>query len=407
MKKLNQAGFHLLYLAVIIVIVAALAIAGIFFYIAQQDKQKASQATISTVNRNDPFIRRYGDNCIDGPISRFSMAPVAPDQVRFIEPLGKVAGTQVLPAAYASIVPLNPSASASSYNLIMPGKGKVVSIERNTAGTAYRVVVSFNCRYFAIFDNIPQLAPELTQKIPANMEPDAVQVSDIALETGQPIGSFGNQPIQWFMVDAKATAPGLTNTTQYDAQPWLTHAIDPFSLFTKTAQTQLQAKSLRSAEPIGGKADYDKANALSGNWFKSGSGGFTSNGGQQPWLNYLSLAPNYIDPSAVIVSFGNWQNSQPAQFTVKGKVDPSTITKETSPVKYELTELVYLKPDGSVWNPTTDGYVKGITVAQNRPVIGTAMFEVQDGNKIRMQKFVGKTADQVTTFEASAELFER
>lgn len=407
-KKLNQAGFNYVYLfigvAVALVLIGA-AYGAVAFTQSQNKKKAAQEAAKSSVNRNDPFIQRYGDNCVDAPINRFTSAPVATDQVRFIEPLGKTAGTQVLPAVYASIIPLNPLATASSYNLVMPANGKVVDVTRNATNNAYDIVVSYSCRYYTIFQNVPNLIPPLAAQLPATMEPNASQPLNASFKAGEPIGSFGNQPIQWIMVDAKASVQGLSNGEQYSAQPWIVHAIDPFSVYAKTAREQLQAKSLRSAEPIGGKFDYNKANTLSGSWFKTGTNGFAATT-DQPWINFLSVAPDYIDPSSTIVSIGNWEG-KPRQFVVKGKVDPTQATQANSPVKYELLELVYLKPDGSAWSPTGDGFIKGLTVSQNGPVIGSIMFEVQEGDKIRLQRFPGKTADQLTVFEASAELYER
>lgn len=407
-RKLNQAGFNYIYLligVVLTLVIIAAAFGGILYMQDQNKKKAAQEAARSTVNRNDPFIRRYADNCIDTPINRLTNAPVATDQVRFIEPMGRVADTQVLPAVYATITPLNPLATASSYNLVMPANGKVVDVTRNAAGSAYDVVISYSCRYYTVFQNVPNLIPSIAAQLPTDMQPRASQPLNTSLKAGEPIGSFGNQPVQWIMVDAKATAQGLSNTMQYDQQPWIVHAIDPFSVYIKTTREQLQAKSLRSAEPIGGKFDYNKENTLSGNWFKTGTNGYAGSG-TEPWLNFLSVAPNYIDPNSTIVSIGNWEG-KPRQFTVKGKVDATTATKANSPVKYELMELTYLKPDGAVWSPVNDGFVKGLTVSQNNPVIGSIMFEVQDGNKIRLQRFPGKTADQLTVFEASAELYER
>jgi hypothetical protein len=405
-KKLNQAGFNYIYLFVgVAVALVLIGITAFVMYTSEQNKKQAQKAAASTVNRNDPFIKKYGDNCVDAPINMFSAAPVATDQVRYIEPLGKTAGTQVLPAVYASIVPLNPNAAANSYNLIMPSNGKIVSIEKNKAGDAYSIVASYNCRYYTVFNNVPTLADAIASKISATMEPGATEAVNISVKAGEPIGSFGNQPVQWIMVDAKTTAKGFISATPYDSQPWIAHAIDPFSVYNPATKIQLQTKSLRSVEPIGGKADYDKAGSLSGNWFKTGTGGFVGVP-LDPWVNYLSVAPNFIDPTVTIVSIGNWEG-KPSQFAVKGKVDATTATKENSPVKYELMELTYLKPDGSVWNPTTDGFVKGLTVSQNNPIVGTIMFEVQDDNKIRLQRFPGKAADQITVFEASAELYER
>ncbi len=47
--------------------------------------------------------------------------------------------------------------------------------------------------------------------------------------------------------------------------------VDTFDYFDEPVKSQLLAKSLRIALPVGGKIDYDIDGKLIGNWFREGS----------------------------------------------------------------------------------------------------------------------------------------
>jgi hypothetical protein len=105
-----------------------------------------------------------------------------------------------------------------------------------------------------------------------------------------------------------------------------------------------------------------------------------------------------------MVSLGNWQGKA-AQFVAKAPVDPSNITKASGPTKYEVIAVSYSQPNGQMWN---GGMLpKGAKLSQTGTVRGTALFQVMDGEKLKVELFPGKTADQVTGFTSAAQTYER
>lgn len=415
MKKLNQSGFHLSYLLIFIAILGLIGFAGWRVFTMQKDKTGNSKSS-SKIDRNNAFLQQNGQNCDDTPTPTFTNAPVAVDQIRFIQPMGAMLDGHITPTDHAYISPLNPRAADNSYNVVMPADGKIVGVGampasyigdmtgQTMAPEDHRIVVSFNCRYFAIFIHVHQLSDALKQEV-GTLEPNQSKQVNLSLKAGDPIGKIGGNPVDWTMVDVQTTLKGFITPSYYEREPWKIHSIDPFSVYSGTLKEQLQAKSLRTAAPIGGKIDYDKAGALIGNWFKVGTNGYQGASQDRYYDGHLAVVPDYIDPNTTIVSIGNWQGKA-RQFAVKGSVDPSKATKATSPVKYELTSIRYMTPEGANWN-AMEGLVKGLKVSQNEPIVGTILFEVQDGNKIKIQKFPGKTADQVSAFDANAETYER
>ncbi len=96
----------------------------------------------------------------------------------------------------------------------------------------------------------------------------------------------------------------------------------------------------------------------------------------------------------VILSFGEYGDGSPQSFAVKGNAqDPATIGKPDGVVAYELVQSP---------NYTPTGIQKG-----SPQVMGTALFQVLDGEKLKVETFPGKTKDQVAGFTGSAQIYER
>jgi hypothetical protein len=414
-KKLSQDGFHLVYLLFALLVIVIIGAIGWRILSMQETKQGGAQKT-SGIDRNDPFLKQYGNNCEDIATPTFTNAPVAVDQIRYIEPLGKMTDGHVTPTDHVYVSPLNPDAADNSYNVVMPADGKVVQVDampaqyigdragQQVAPEDHRIVIAYNCRYFSIFIHVHKLSDALSKEV-GTMAPNTQKQVAIPLKAGDPIGQIGGNPVDWTMVDAQTTL-GFVTPKLYEGEPWKVHTIDPLSVYTGRIKEQVEAKSLRSAKPIGGKIDYDKKRTLQGNWFKVGTNGYMGSTPDRYWDGHLSVVPDFIDPNATVVSIGNWQGKA-AQFAVKGDVNPSLATKQNSPVKYELIALNYETPEGVIWNGRVNGLIKPLKVSQRGQVVGTIMFEVQDGEKLRVEKFPGKTGTQVTNFTAAAETFER
>lgn len=412
--KLNQAGFHLIYPLIVIFVIILIGVVGWRVYDMQQ-KQAKPQTSSGQVDRTDPFIQQYGNNCEDKPRVSFTNSPITTDQLGFIHPMGKVDDGHVTPTDHVYLTPLNPDAADNSYNVVMPADGRVVQIDAmpaqyigdrqgvQTAPSDHRVVIAHSCQYYSIFIHVHKLSDKLAQEA-GQIEPGKAKQVLISLNAGEPIGQIGGNPVDWTLVDLQTKLSGFISPALYQTEPWKIHSIDPLSVYSEPLQSQLAAKSLRSRKPVGGKIDYDKAGSLVGNWFRAGTNGYKGASQDRYWDGHLSVAPSYIDPDHTVVSLGNWQGKA-TQFAVKGNVDPTQITKTNSPVKYELLQLSYMTPEGANWSGRN--FASGLSVNQRGNVIGTIMFEVQDGEKLKVEKFPGKTADQVNVFTGAAEIYER
>jgi hypothetical protein len=402
MKK--QAGFHLLP---IIVIIVAIAVAGLIAW-----RVLSPGGLTGGGGSQSDFAQQYADECTDRDVA-FTSPPMRMQDLGYIRPLGAMLDGHVTPADHVYVGPVNQNAADNTYPVLMPADGTVVDVSRmpdqyvgdrqdvTLAPEDHRLVISFSCRYFAIYIHVHKLSDALASQVTGIKANESRKVS-INLKAGDTVGYIGGQTFDWTPVDAKTTLSGFMTPSLYKGESWKAHTISPFDLYTGDLKTQLEAKSLRSAAPIGGKIDYDQAGKLVGNWFRSGTGGYSGKQQDRYWDGHLSVVPDYISPTYTVVSIGNWEGSA-KQFGVKASPNPAS-TGSGQAVKYELVPLAYVSPDGTVLNGQLD---KDMYPNLNQTVVGTIMFEVQSGEKLKVEKFPGKTAAQVTGFTSAVETYER
>lgn len=319
------------------------------------------------------------------------------------------------------MTPKDSKAIEGDYSVVMPADGEVLSVQSMPAQVVgdqkgytrpvedNRLVVRFSCRYYSIFIHVHELSPAIKSAV-GNLEPGKNSSPiNVPVKAGEMLAKLGSNPFDWTMVDTQTKLAGFITPSLYDGEPWKIHSIDPLSIYTGDIKTKLEALSLRSVAPLGGKIDYDVKGALVGNWFKQGSGGYSSNNGENTnryYDGHLAIAPDYIDPTSTIVSIGNWEGTA-KQFTVKGKVDPAKITAASGPTKYELlSSNNYKTADGKQWDYKIFP-AKPLVIGQESPVLGTILLEVLSGEKLKVQKFPGKTAAQVSGFDDNALIYER
>ena len=246
-----------------------------------------------------------------------------------------------------------------------------------------------------------KLSPALASAV-GKLEPNQSKDINIELKAGEPVGKFG-QSVDWTLTDQQTTLTGFITPKLYEREAWKIHTIDPVSVYSGNAKNDMIALSLRTVEPYGGKIDYDKAGAAVGNWFREGTNGYEGANKERYWDGHLSIAPNNIDPTAIIISMGNW-NGKAAQLTAKQAIDPATVTKASGPVKYELTDIGYSDTTGK---PLFGSSVKGMKINQQGQTKGVILVQVLDGEKLKVEKFPDKTAAQVSGFTSAAQIYTR
>lgn len=214
-------------------------------------------------------------------------------------------------------------------------------------------------------------------------------------------------------VDLNHTNKGYLNLESYKAENWRPHAVSLFDYLEEPLKSQIFAKSPRTAEPKGGKIDFDIEGKIVGSWFEKGSGGFRDETkdpglcGNFPcpyWNGHLSLVYDFIDPTQLRVSVGhNWGLSGQTPFGVKGnQPDFKNIGQSDGLVKYELVGLKDVTKD--------KGYESNsslITENDDSRSLGTLLVQMMDKDTIKVEIVPGKSKDQVSAFTSSARVYHR
>ena len=288
-----------------------------------------------------------------------------------------------------------------------PGDGFITLIER--MGTVeeqredWRIRIEHTCTISSLYIHIDKLASKLVELEPTTRRTASVR---IPVEAGEVIGWY-DFSVDYNVVDEDITI-GLLTPELYAGEPWKIHTQDPFLYFSEPLKSRLEALSLRTDPPLGGKIDYDIAGRLIGNWFVEGTG-YRGDNPFQYWDTHLSIAPDYIDPNFIVISIGNFAGVA-RQFGVRGNAPhPAEIGVEAL-VKYELVDFDYVDEnqiaDGNqFWD--RQSLVKGLRGVEGPVVLGVILLELIEGEKLKVEVFPGKSGAEVLGFTSSARIYER
>lgn len=405
MKNIRESGFHLW---IILVIIAVIGILGLLVW-RLLDSQGID--LVGKITGGDKFGSGY--QCEDKEVS-FTSPPMKLEDLGYIRPLGAMFDSHVTPTDHVYVGPVDSNVPDNTYPVLMPADGKVVDVGRmpdqyigdgdfELPPEDHRITLMFSCRYFSIYIHIHALSDEV-KKVVGTLQPNENKQVSIPLKAGDTVGYIGGSTFDWTPIDVESKLTGFINPDHYKNENWKLYTVSPFDLYTGELKAQLEAKSWRSTAPIGGKIDYDQPGKLIGNWFREGTNGYQGANSERYWDGHLSVVPDYIVPTFTIVSIGNW-NGKSTQFVVDPNVDPAAVSAESGVVKMQLRPLAYT--DGSSANNAGNQFSRNYTPRTDEPVAGTILFQVLPGEKLKVEKFIGKTPDQVNGFTSGAETYER
>lgn len=341
-------------------------------------------------------------SCETGKI-KFSYAPVNLDKTTLLLPLGLMAAGHVTPVDHHYFQ--NFSNEKPDIEIYSPGRGSVTSIQHMPGakqGEDYRIVIDHTCSISSIFIHVALLSEKLRPYAPPNNSYVGVK---IPVEAGETIGYYARN-VDYSIADSEITLPGLLVPEHYEPETWKVHTANIYDYFNDPARSRLVEKSLRIAEPISGKIDYDIEGKLSGNWFLQGSNGYFGAEKYAYWQGHLAIAYDYLDPKRIVFSIAGYNGEDSRQFGVKGNSpDPSEISIEDGLIKYELVEYDYITPSGVPWDRKS--LVKGLKTKSNEIALGMLLVQVLDNRKIKFEIFPGKAASQVIGFTNDAKIYER
>jgi len=335
--------------------------------------------------------------------------PMDMADVSSVAPMGLTAGAHVTPIDHLYFYPK--AGPRDKYPVYAMADGYISNIQVRGVNVSngeqrppeYRLEMQHTCRTTSYFDLITKLDDSITSKAP-----DASTKGyngKIAIKSGQIIGWIGEQSLDTAIYDQELTLSGFISPKMYEGEPWKVHTDDFFSYFDAAMKMPMLAKNARTVEPRAGKIDYDQPGKLIGNWFKQGTNGYAGpkntqvgdSSGRGYWSGHLAIIPYAYDPGIIVISIGDPGDGQPRAFQVKGNApDPATISASSGVIKYELAQ-----------QPASPGQPQQQAGASNAQVQGVILVQVQSGEKLKAQVFLGKTATEVTGFTSTATTFER
>lgn len=351
--------------------------------------------------------QKTNEKC-SGPI-KFDYPPVDLDNVAYIRPLGCVGGSHVTPIDHQYLISKKDNNGDDVVvDVFAPAAGKIISIgHMNLVPTGtemlavddYRVVIRHTCTVSSVYIHMDNLSDKILAVAPP---PGDYANVDVDVEAGEVIGSFSGS-IDYNVVDNDVVLTGFVIPESY-TEEWKTHIPDPLEYFNEPYRDQMIAKGLRTAEPFGGKIDYDIDGKLVGTWFKENTNKYSGLDPNSYWVGHLSIVYDCYDPDAIVISFGDYEGT-PKDFAVKGNApDPADVSVDSGLIKYELTDYEYYVGDER-WD--RNSFLKGLEARNSGTERGVVLFQLIDDRKLKMEIFDGQTSDSVTVFTENALIYER
>ena len=327
-----------------------------------------------------------------------------------IAPYGLMVGAHVIPSDHQGYG-FGPQSATPRYNVLSVGDGEIVSITVRSVSVdsgkpsspQHHVTVRHSCSIITQYDLIDQLDPAIEA-----LQGDLLKGKPIPVKEGQVIGKAGasSQGVDLWVADLRTLAPGYVVPQHYEGEAWRLYAIEPFTLFREPLRSQLREKSILRVEPRGGRADTDIDGRLIGGWFVENTNGYPGLSQTDFFRTHLAITHHAYDPTAVIISMGNY-NNKTAQYAAKGNSpDPSQVTVATGLVKYELVNWMYVDAaTGKQWDYKAP--IDTFRVTTFGDVLGTVLVQLTGDRKLKFEAFPGKRANEVQCFTSAAVTYER
>ena len=138
------------------------------------------------------------------------------------------------------------------------------------------------------------------------------------------------------------------------------------------------------------------------------SGGYSGpgEGREGYWSGHLAIAPEYIDNTAIIVSFGSWKGGEAKQFAAKNPVDPATVEVTSGVAKYELYGYRHYKSDGQMWDSMALTHDPKLKINENE-FAGCVLFQLAGTRELTMEQFANQRCASLTGFGGKEKIYER
>lgn len=356
----------------------------------------------------------------------FTVPIMKPEDIGTIISLGNMIKGHVTPTSHQYYYPVDAQAGAAATekNVYAPADGYITRVTRTSEASLepgvpardnYAFLIQHSCTFYTDLSLITSLPNDILAAI-GTVERGQSKNVKVKIKAGQIIARVGGQSLDVVVLD-QYTTPKQYIVPEHYTEVGKKYKTDPFPFYTQTVRDQLYTKTIRTAEPRGGRFDYDIDGKAVGTWFLQGTNGYAGKENMGPfyWNGHLSLVYDPLDPSQIIVSIGKWAKAGATeseiksgwQFTVTGNTpDPKNIAVGSGMVKYEVNGYSYVLQNNPLqfWNfQSNQGPV---TTKSNYPE-GILLIQMMETRLLKVEAFPGKTAAQVTGFTSAAQLYER
>lgn len=442
-KIQKRFGFErkpLLFITIFVIIASVLFIVSTKFLSRtsyEQTPKEYSPQDHGTNTQNDisaqwPILWGAPDNqykCQKNVSVKYSALPVALEDITFVQPIGELREGHIIPGDHGGI-DYTTSPTSTPVKVFMPADGFLVRVEKHPYEPPqgyprnlqhYHVYLEHSCTLFTGFVHLTEFSPEILAASSELEELTKYRGTEqkqgyyrIPLKAGQQLGtawSFGLLGI--VTVDLNVINTGYLKAESYNlGENWRMHSVPMLDYFEEPIRSKIMAKNPRTAEPRGGKIDFDIEGKLVGNWFEEGTNGLKGIGekrqcGNWPcpyWEGHLAFVYDYIDPTQLRVSIGYQHGlSGRTPFGVKGNApDFKNIGASEGIVRYELVGLKDMSREKGY-----DTETSLITVNDESKALGALLAQVVDADTIKVEVFPNKVKDQVSAFTQKAKIYHR
>jgi hypothetical protein len=367
---------------------------------------------------------------------KFTYSVMPLDQIAPIIPYGAVIGDHVTPIdhGYISIKSLYKEQSdrtdADWVTVVAPAAGTIIEVGSLGSPTSNRVIIRHGCNLVSVY--------MVLNKLTGVLAPYAAQVAktgsaniNLPIKAGQEFGRQRDNPLDFNIWDGTQWLTGLAEPFSYlYGEAWKPYTADPLPFFTSDIRAAYEGKMQRTTTPRFGKIDYDVVGAASGNWFLTGTIGYSGQsiaqlatatieipGGSVAGKNtyaygHLSISPDAVDTVRWIFSTGWWQDpaGDPKQWLMTiaaGQPNPDKLTASSGVVVYKLNRFSFIEPAGTPPRGSSGPLAIGYTLSTG-DIEGVVALQVNANGTLSMEVNPSMTStSQFTGFTAAKRTYHR
>ena len=404
---------HWKIVLVIFIALAIILVAGIILSSKKNSDKENLNNNIQLQETNEQSGKDWLYNnkgCKGSGSVEFGTSPMKFDQFGSIIPYGLMIDSHVTPIDHQYFSPKDYNSKKDAYEARAIADGTILEIGTwdsgvNSVDNEYRIVFEHTYTFLSYFDLLTSLDDVIMQEVKPQLDKKGHFYGRIPVKEGQLIGRIGGQTLDFGVYNQKVKL-GFINPESYQSELWKIHTDETFKYFKEPIRSKLIERNLRKVEPINGKINYDIAGKIVGTWFLKGTKGYEGTNREKYWSGHLSIVYDHIDPNLIIISIGDF-GGESTQDAVKGNTpDPANISIEDGMIKYELVNFdYYIKNTEKNWD--RESWDKEIIGKESTQSKGMILVQLLDDEKLKVETFPDKSANQVPNFTENAKIYER